>query len=127
MFVFRKIWRALFSWNTRFEIRPFALLPMNCYFDWNHQETVARAEAYEISIHNINKKTFTPVAVWKIKTNNITTVLNNIKSNQLCYLPLTIKGRSYSSISNQEQYNLIFALCHYQFGWHHINKRHTLK
>ena len=27
MFVFRKIWRAWFSSNTRFEIRPFALLP----------------------------------------------------------------------------------------------------
>ena len=27
MFVFRKIGRALFSWNTRFEIHPFALLP----------------------------------------------------------------------------------------------------
>ena len=27
MFVFWKIWRALFSYNTRFEIRPFALLP----------------------------------------------------------------------------------------------------
>ena len=27
MLVFRKIWRALFSLNTRFEIRPFALLP----------------------------------------------------------------------------------------------------
>ena len=27
MFVFRKICRALFSWNTRFQIRPFALLP----------------------------------------------------------------------------------------------------
>ena len=27
MFVFRKNWRDLFSWNTRFEIRPFALLP----------------------------------------------------------------------------------------------------
>ena len=27
---FRKIWRALFSWNTRFEIRPFALLPTHC-------------------------------------------------------------------------------------------------
>ena len=26
MFVFPKIWRALFSWNTRFEIRPFGLL-----------------------------------------------------------------------------------------------------
>ena len=29
MFVFRKIWRALFSCNTRFEIRIFALLPTN--------------------------------------------------------------------------------------------------
>ena len=27
MFVIRKIWRALFSWNTRFEIHPSALLP----------------------------------------------------------------------------------------------------
>ena len=27
MLVFRKIWRAFFSWNTRFEIRPFTLLP----------------------------------------------------------------------------------------------------
>ena len=26
-FIFRKIWCALFSWNTRFEIRLFALLP----------------------------------------------------------------------------------------------------
>ena len=24
---FRKIWRAFFSWKTRFEIRPFSLLP----------------------------------------------------------------------------------------------------
>ena len=29
MFVFRKTWRALFSWSTRFEICPFALLPMS--------------------------------------------------------------------------------------------------
>ena len=27
MFVFRKIWLALFSWSTRFEIRRLALLP----------------------------------------------------------------------------------------------------
>ena len=27
MFIFMKIWRALFSWNIRFEIHPFALLP----------------------------------------------------------------------------------------------------
>ena len=31
MFVFQKIWRALFSLNTRFEILPFALLPTNLY------------------------------------------------------------------------------------------------
>ena len=30
MFVFRGIWRVLFSCNTRFEIRPFALLPTLC-------------------------------------------------------------------------------------------------
>ena len=29
MFVFRKIWRALFSCYSRFKIRPFALLPAN--------------------------------------------------------------------------------------------------
>ena len=29
IFVFRKIWRALFSRNTHFEIRPFVLLPTN--------------------------------------------------------------------------------------------------
>ena len=29
MFVFREIWRALFSYNTRFEIRPLTLLPTN--------------------------------------------------------------------------------------------------
>ena len=27
MLVFRKIWRGLFSWNTRFEIHTFVLLP----------------------------------------------------------------------------------------------------
>ena len=27
IFVFWKTWRALFFWNTHFEIRPFALLP----------------------------------------------------------------------------------------------------
>ena len=30
MFVFQKIWLALFSLKTRIEIRPFALLPTIC-------------------------------------------------------------------------------------------------
>ena len=30
MSVFRETWRALFSLNTRFEIRPFALLLTKC-------------------------------------------------------------------------------------------------
>ena len=29
MFIFRKIWRALFSWNTCLEILSFSLLPTN--------------------------------------------------------------------------------------------------
>ena len=29
---FQKIWGALFSWNTRFEIHPFASLPTRRYF-----------------------------------------------------------------------------------------------
>ena len=38
LFVFRKIWFALFSLNTRFEIRPFALLPTSylCIWFWVH-------------------------------------------------------------------------------------------
>ena len=32
MFVFQRTWRALFSLNTRFEIRPFALLPTKSCF-----------------------------------------------------------------------------------------------
>ena len=42
--VFQKIWRAWFSWNTRFEIRPFAyylrvnLLPLTIYF--LHQDCI---------------------------------------------------------------------------------------
>ena len=44
MFNFQKICRALFSWNTRFEIRLFALLPTttrkkvskNRFFFWCH-------------------------------------------------------------------------------------------
>ena len=33
MSVFPKIWRALFSWNTSFKIRPFALLPTKWQFN----------------------------------------------------------------------------------------------
>ena len=49
MFVFRKICRALFSWNTRFQIRPFTLLP-----------TISSLFC-KIFIH--------PLAEWKKKTN----------------------------------------------------------
>ena len=38
MFVFRKIWRTLFCWNTRFEIRPFALLQTKL-FSSSHEFT----------------------------------------------------------------------------------------
>ena len=37
MFVFRKIWRTLFSWSTSFQIRHFALLPTS-YKDRNFKK-----------------------------------------------------------------------------------------
>ena len=36
MFVFRKIWRALFSLNIHFEILPFALLPKNWVWSYKY-------------------------------------------------------------------------------------------
>ena len=37
VFLFRKIWHALFSWNTCFEIHPFALLPTKSWFRFINQ------------------------------------------------------------------------------------------
>ena len=39
MFVFRKIWLAFFSWNTRFEICPFTLLPTVFRFGFTFQNS----------------------------------------------------------------------------------------
>ena len=45
MFVFRKIWRDLFSWNTRFEIRSFALLPATWKFRlWKDSYSVSTTQ-----------------------------------------------------------------------------------
>lgn len=48
MFNFRNIWRALFSWKTRFGIRPFALLSTK----FTHASIVFRPTA--IGFHYIN-------------------------------------------------------------------------
>ena len=42
MFVFQNIWRALFSWNSRFEIRTFALLPtiLRSIKHWSHETRI---------------------------------------------------------------------------------------
>ena len=49
LFDFRKIWRALFPWNIRFKIRPFALLPTN-----SHKFTIAIAIKTNIGNYNNN-------------------------------------------------------------------------
>ena len=41
MFVFRKIWRVLLSWNTSFEIRPSTLLPTIIFASLKQVELVA--------------------------------------------------------------------------------------
>ena len=45
MFVFQKIWHALFSRNTRFEIRPFVLLLTGCA---KIQTLLAACQSFEI-------------------------------------------------------------------------------
>ena len=42
MFVFRKIWRALFSSNIRFEIRSFALSPSICRYIAQKEKNMIR-------------------------------------------------------------------------------------
>ena len=49
MFVFRKIWRALFSWNTHFEIRPFILLPTK-YDDVDYCSIQRKFFLYNLSL-----------------------------------------------------------------------------
>ena len=49
MFVFQKIWRALLSWNTCFEILPFALLTTKCWFfnaSGNSKDYIKTAKAF---------------------------------------------------------------------------------
>ena len=41
MFVFRKIWRALFFSNTRFEIHAFALLRAFYSYDFEYMITMS--------------------------------------------------------------------------------------
>ena len=50
MFVLWKIWHALFSWNTCFEIHPFALLPTN------YQNEAAEATHYHGAIQQCYEK-----------------------------------------------------------------------
>ena len=54
MFTFQKIWRALFSCNTLFEIHPFALLPMNFL---SPKSKVTHASVYIIADHAFSKYT----------------------------------------------------------------------
>ena len=45
---FRKIWHALFSWNTPFEVRAFALLPSNYNTQYLWSVVLRRADFREI-------------------------------------------------------------------------------
>ena len=50
MFVFRKTWRALFSWNTLSEIRPFALLPTKWNIGTKYVKTNAKSSHRRYSV-----------------------------------------------------------------------------
>ena len=58
VFVFREIWRALFFCNTRFESRPFGLLPTNnemlCFVNIFRQCSII-ARAQSISFNGLSE------------------------------------------------------------------------
>ena len=47
MFLFQKIWRALFSWNNRFEICPFALLLT--FYRTRKDESVSQPRSHPVA------------------------------------------------------------------------------
>ena len=53
MFLFRKIWRGLFSCNIRFDIRPFALLLTNSETCTCHACILADAIVFKIFNHKV--------------------------------------------------------------------------
>ena len=65
-FFFRKICRALFSWNTRFEIRTFALFPANSKFvhcnlpnlDFQNYPSIHRILHFRLKLQNDDERTF---------------------------------------------------------------------
>ena len=71
MFVFRKIWRALFPCNTRFEIHPLALLPMKyqkfcenlCFFK-NNWNLLMQIQLWYIWFSSFNKISVSALFFW---------------------------------------------------------------
>ena len=86
----RKIWRALFSWKTRFEIRPFALLP-----------TIYRV------INFLQDKKTSPALSLKYK--NITEILIEDSSNRLTS-PLVEERVPYSHFKQCKKTTASFSL-----------------
>ena len=52
----RKIWRALFSWNTRFEIRLFVLIPTNRQDSEYVRYTTLREVALQVNEYLLRDK-----------------------------------------------------------------------
>ena len=87
MFVFRKIWQALSSWNTRFEIRPFALLPTKCF---SYDESIGRNDGSTTYI-NFSQ----PASNYMFKVNN----RNTRKRCKICskLIMMTLERRHWRS------------------------------
>ena len=69
MFVFPKIWCVLFSWNTRFEIRPFGLL-RTIYHNDGYDDHELRENFSEFDqsskIYNIDNVWKIIATIWKM-------------------------------------------------------------
>ena len=109
MFVLRKIWRALFSCNHRFEIHLFALLPTSLKVFKFHET------AMFIRLQYKNQKEWnskTSARVWE----HVTTVTRLLKSNW--YL---LRGKSHIHVISQAIVTAFLSLSFFFFavatGW----------
>ena len=79
MFVFRKIWHALFSWNTRFEIRPFASLPTSLQKDHTlYEKNGNLGQSIQTAIYGIDTPNYRGPNLWNLVPNTYKVIASHV-------------------------------------------------
>ena len=87
MFVFRKIWYALFSWNTRFEIRTFGIFYRRYLFSWkSRQDHICIINILWVLIHScLRQSLFGKWSFFKYGWNPLELSMKEFVFYEVCY------------------------------------------